>query len=82
MGPTMTLRDRVLAHAAATKRLLKARDATPIRYAGPLGVECVQPNVRVIDYDIDTLLLFNPYRDPESGRSIRSLAEIDAAPTT
>ncbi|WP_175816949.1 hypothetical protein [Burkholderia diffusa] len=78
----MTLRDRVLAHAAATKRLLKAREATPIRYAGPLGVECVQRNVRVLDYDVDTLLFISPYFDPESGRSIGSLAEIDAAPTT
>ncbi|WP_342703478.1 hypothetical protein OHZ10_02080 [Burkholderia arboris] len=78
----MTLLDRVLAHTAATKRREFARLNTPIHYAGPNGDEYQHRNVRELDDDVDMLLLISPYLDRETGRLIRCLADIDAAPAT
>jgi len=78
----MTLLDRVLAHAAAVKRQELARLNAPIRYATHLGDDHAFRNIPDLDLDVDTLLFIRSYIDPETGRRIRCLADIDAAPVT
>ncbi|MBJ9967851.1 hypothetical protein [Burkholderia seminalis] len=78
MGLTMTLLDRVLAHAAATQRQQLTGLNTPIRYAGQYGDTYTSRNVPQFELDVDTLLFIRPYTDPDTGRMIRCLADVDA----
>ncbi|WP_175978602.1 hypothetical protein [Burkholderia sp. BCC1047] len=78
----MPLLDRVLAHASATLRQQFTGLNAPIRYAGPYGDAYASRNVPEFELDVDTLLFIRPYTDPDTGRMIRCLADVDAAAAT
>ncbi|ALB92989.1 hypothetical protein ISG08_07210 [Burkholderia pseudomallei] len=59
-----------------------ARLNVPIRYATHHGDDHVSRNISDLDFDVDTLLFIRSYTDPETGRMIRCLSDIDAAPGT